>query len=330
MTRTSRFQILPLVAILTLPVLLFLWYRYSLLPVNSASPKEEVFVVPKGQTTSEILGRLEDEGLIKSSLAAKVLLKLSSNTGSLQAGSFRLSPSQSTHQIFEELKHGTLDAWITIPEGWRAEQIVDKLVEQDLLAETSKSSLYQQFRQYEGRLFPDTYLFAKDSTAEQIIRRLTDTFSQKTDGLSGSRQPITNDTLILASLIEREAKHAQDRPLVAGVLKNRLDIGMALQVDATLQYAKASRDSTIYANGSTADWWPGIAAADKSLTSPYNTYASSGLPPAPISNPGLSSIKAALSPTKVDYLYYISEPDGTTRYAVTLEEHNANIRKYLR
>lgn len=303
--------------LLVLPVLLVLlslWYRLSLLPVDKSSTEQKIFVVPKGQSTDEILNRLEKEKLVKSSLALKIYLKTSTGGGSLQAGSFRLSPFLTAAKIIEELKHGTLDIWITIPEGFRSEQFVDEMVNQGLFADIPKPQLYQQFRRFEGRLFPDTYLLAKDSNPQQIIDRLAVTFDQKTADLNPSP-----DDIILASLVEREAKHDIDRPKIAAVLKNRLNIGMALQVDASLQYAKATPN----------DWWPKISAADKEIKSPYNTYKYPGLPPGPIANPGLSSIKAVLSPMKVDYLYYISEPDGATHYAVTLEEHNDNIRKYL-
>lgn len=314
-TRKSTIPIQLAIGLVVLLVSFFLWYRQSLLPVDAASKEQKIFVVPKGQSTNEILKRLEEEKLVKSSLAVKIYLKFSNETGSLQAGSFRLSPSQTVPVIIEELKHGTLDAWITIPEGWRSEQIVDELTAQGLLSDIPKAETYQQFRRKEGRLFPDTYLLAKDFTADQIISRLTATFEQKAADLNPSE-----DDIILASLVEREAKHEIDRPKIAAILKNRLKIGMALQVDASLQYAKAS----------SPDWWPKISPIDKEIKSPYNTYKYPGLPQGPIANPGLSSIKAVLSPEKVNYLYYLSEPDGTTHYAVSLEEHNENIRKYLR
>lgn len=313
---SKRSNILPVVLLIPVVFLILLrWYRLSLLAVDKSSTEQKIFVIPKGQSTNEILNRLEEEKLIKSSLALKIYLKTSTNGGSLQAGSFRLSPSLTAARIIEELKHGTLDIWITIPEGFRSEQFVDEMVNQGLFTDIPKPQLYQQFREFEGRLFPDTYLLAKDSAPRQITDRLAATFDQKTADLNPSQ-----DDLILASLVEREAKHDVDRPKIAAVLKNRLNIGMALQVDATLQYAK----------GTPNDWWPKISGTDKEIKSPYNTYKYPGLPPGPIANPGLSSIKAVLSPMKVDYLYYVSEPDGATHYAVTLEEHNDNIRKYLR
>ena len=293
------------------------WYLTNTGPV-SQSKNLQVFVIPKGQPTRTILKRLQAEGIIKSAPAAEIYLFLTKQRGLFQAGSFKLSPAMPIPEITQVLKTGTLDVWITIPEGWRAEQIAGELIKQGLLENSSPDELNQLFRQSEGRLFPDTYLFAKDSSAEQIIEKMTNNFEEKTSAFG--LQP---SSLVLASLVEREAKHDADRPLVASVLKNRLKIGMALQVDATLQYAKASAAEN-------NNWWGLVSPSDKNINSPYNTYKFPGLPPGPIANPGIEAIEAVLNPAKTDYLYYVSEPDGTTHYARTLEEHNTNIAKYLR
>lgn len=315
--------------LLVTPVLLSAWYKFNLQPV-SKTQAETLFIIPKGQSTKIILRRLEQEKIIRSATVFDYYLFFSGQRKSLQAGSFRLSPSMSVQKIAGELQHGTLDIWVTIPEGWRSEQIVDELQAQELITDQPQDQLYPLFKENEGRLFPDTYLIAKDWSAEQIIDKFTDNFAAKTESL----KPQTSD-LILASLIEREAKHDNDRPLIASVLKNRLEIGMALQVDSTLQYAKAIKACGTFGTSdtcgtSTSDWWPDVFAEDKKILSPYNTYLHSDLPPGPITNPGLKSIQAALHPSDTNYLYYLSEPDGTTHYAATLEEHNANITKYLR
>ena len=315
-------------------ILLFGWYITNIGPV-SQSKNLQIFVIPKGQPTRTILKRLQANGIIRSSSATEIYLFLTKQRGLFQAGSFKLNPAMPISEVASVLKTGTLDVWITIPEGWRAEQIVDELKNQDLLGNVDSNELYQLFRQSEGRLFPDTYLFAKDSTPEQIISRMVETFSQKTN----NQQPITNNDIIFASLVEREAKHDIDRPLIASVLKNRLKIGMALQVDATLQYAKAStienrrssRELSPEGKQKTEnnEWWGAVSPNDKNINSPYNTYKFPGLPPGPIANPGIESLTAVINPAKTDYLYYISEPNGATHYAKTLEEHNANIQKYL-
>ncbi len=314
------------------------WYTANIEPV-SQSKNLTIFVIPKGQSTRTILKRLQAERIIRSAPAAEIYLFLTKQRGLFQAGSFKLNPAMPIPEITQVLKTGTLDIWITIPEGWRAEQITDELKKQGLLENSSPDEFYQLFRKSEGRLFPDTYLFAKDSTPEQIISRMVETFSQKTK--TKNQQPTTNNDLILASLVEREAKHDADRPLIASVLKNRLKIGMALQVDATLQYAKATlvNNQSCKAGSCSAgqlitnnqfNWWPQITSADKSINSAYNTYKFPGLPPGPIANPGIEAIEAVFNPAETDYLYYISEPNGTTHYAKNLEEHNANIGKYLR
>lgn len=291
------------------------WYFYNLQPVSATKTPETLFVVPKGQPTKTILSRLEEAKLIRSATVMNVYVYLSKQQGTFQAGSFRLSSSMVPTQIIDELQHGTIDTWVTIPEGWRAEQIVDELVSDGLLANIPLKELYQEFAKHEGYLFPDTYLFAHDSTTDQTIKKFTDNFSQKTSNIQ-----LSPSNVILASLIEREAKLAADRPLIASVLTNRLKIGMPLQVDASIQYALAN----------SKDWWPSILLANRKVASPYNTYFHAGLPPAPIANPGISAIQAAVNPSKTDYLYYVSEANGTTHYAKTLGEHNANIAKYLR
>jgi UPF0755 protein len=295
------------------------WYLSNTTPVSQLKNPTQTFVVPKGQSTRTILKRLQQDKIIKSSLAAEIYLLLIQQRQGFQAGSFELSGSMQLNEVASSLRRGTVDIKATIPEGFRSEQIVDELIKSGLLANLNKQDLYQKFKTKEGQLFPDTYFFPKESTPEEITDIMVNTFSQKTN----NQHPVTDNDLILASLVEREARHDIDRPLVASVLKNRLKIGMALQVDATLQYARATIANNQF------DWWPQITSADKSINSPYNTYKFPGLPPEPIANPGIEAIEAVLNPAKTDYLYYVSEPDGTTHYAKNLEGHNANIQKYL-
>jgi UPF0755 protein len=152
------------------------------------------------------------------------------------------------------------------------------------------------------------------------MQKMTETFTAKTQGLTVQGSNLTfSQAVILASLLERETKTDTERPIVAGILINRLNLGMPLQVDASVQYAV----------GTPADWWPIITLNDLKVNSLYNTYKYAGLPPAPIANPGLSSFKAALNPAQTDYLYYISDTSGQIHYAKTLAEQNANIAKYL-
>lgn len=295
------------------------WYKANLAAVDAESKEQKIFVVARGQTTDKILGKLKDDGLIRSELAVKTYLYFNNDYGNIQAGTFKLSPAMTAEQLVNVLKNGAFDVWVTIPEGWRGEQIVDELMDNGLMDLSKKTEAYEQFRKDEGRLFPDTYLFAKDSGSEIMKRKMLDNFEVKTEGLD-----ITDQGLVLASLIEREAKHDSDRSMISGVINNRLKIGMPLQIDATLQYVMDNRRPI------GAQWWQTVAVADKKVESPFNTYLNKGLPPTPICNPGLLSIKAALNPSESDYLYYLSEDDGTTHYAKTMAEHQENIRKYLK
>jgi len=136
------------------------------------------------------------------------------------------------------------------------------------------------------------------------------------------------EIVTLASIIERETKTDSERPVVAGILFNRLDIGMGLQVDASLQYAVANAKCKML-NAKCENWWPILSKEDLRIESPYNTYKYRGLPPAAIANPGLSSLKAVVFPQETNYLYYLHDADGVIHFAATLDEHNENVRKYL-
>ncbi|MEK9171397.1 MAG: endolytic transglycosylase MltG, partial [Patescibacteria group bacterium] len=219
------------------------WYLSNTTPVSQLKTPAQTFVIPKGQSTRAILRRLQQEKIIKSSLAAEIYLLLTQQRQGLQAGSFELSESMPLNEIAATLQRGTLDIKITIPEGFRSEQIVDTLIKSELLVGFTKQDLYQKFKIQEGQLFPDTYFFPKESPPEKIIEKMTENFNAKTSSLTdedisakgrsaSGGNPLTHELIIQASLVEREARHDIDRSLIASVLKNRLKIGMALQIDA--------------------------------------------------------------------------------------------------
>ncbi|MCX6816947.1 MAG: endolytic transglycosylase MltG [Candidatus Beckwithbacteria bacterium] len=291
-------------------LLVFIYWSWASQPVNPKNNTPQVFVVPQGQSAKIIASRLKQSGFIKNELVFRLLVDQKNLSAKLQAGDFRLSPSMNLEQIIESLTHGSLDYWITFPEGLRVEEYAERLA--------AKSSLIPQdfilaAKPYEGQLFPDTYLIPQSASVEDIVNLLVDTFKSKSS--TQDKQMI-----ILASLIEREAKHEADRILVSSVFHNRLKINLALQVDATVQYVL----------GKTGNWWPKDLTHDNlKIASPYNTYLNPGLPPRPICNPGLSSLQAALNPAQTNYLYYVSDSSGYNHYAATLSEHNVNIAKYL-
>ena len=239
----------------------------------------------------------------------KVYLNFSGVSKRILAGEYSLSPGLSLFGIVRELLRGPGEIWITIPEGLRREEVAQKFA----TSLGKDKSFVQEFLSSsegkEGFLFPETYLFPKDTLQKKIVEKMLLTFDTKV-GLTIKREDV-----ILASIIERETRSAEERPVVAGILENRLKIGMPLQVDATIQYVKGG--------------WESITLADRGIQSSFNTYLNRGLPPAPICNPGLSSLKAALNPSETEYLYYLHDARGVIHYAKTLGEHNQNIQKYL-
>lgn len=298
-----------------------LWWNRGIQAANPNDTSSRIFVVQKGDGMREITNKLKTEGLIQDPVVFFLLVKNLGLDGKIQAGDFRFSPSMTAQQITEGLTHGTLDIWVTIPEGKRAEEIADILKE--------KMPTYQplwrlELKTNEGYLFPDTYLFPKESDIKLIMTMMMKNFKDKFSQIKITNKNTLskNDMVIVASMIEREAKFPEDRPLVASVLLNRLNLGMKLDVDATIQYALGYQEAD-------KRWWKKeLTREDLNLDSSYNTYKHAGLPPTPIANPGADAIKAVANPAETDYLYYISDKTGHNHYAKTLEEQNANIKKY--
>lgn len=286
----------------------YLAYEYELSPAQPGNTTLITVVIPKNQTAGAVVDELATKGVIKSNLVAKIYFRLSGTAAHLQNGTFTVSAGQGLPEIMQTLSQTAKDVWVTIPEGWRREQIADRFAAE--LAGPGEAFSATEFLQdtvgLEGQLFPDTYLVPRAATAADIKKYLLDNFNAKAG-------VVDRDTLILASLVEREGKSDADRPVIAGILSNRLKAGWPLQVDATVQYASGN-------------WNP---ITDTKLPSIYNTYIHVGLPPTPICSPGLASITAAKNPTKTDYWYYLHGKDGVAHYAKTIGEHNANIDKYL-
>ncbi|MDO8639818.1 MAG: endolytic transglycosylase MltG [bacterium] len=307
--------------VLIIILVLFLWWRNGLLAVNSSGTAQKIFIIQKGQGIREIANKLKSEGFIKDSIIFFLLVKKMRIEGKIQAGDFRLSSSMTPEKIAETFTHGTLDVWITIPEGKRATEI-DEILKENI--PSYKPSWKIDLVKNEGYLFPDTYLIPKDAEINLILSIMKTNFEKKFNSLNvDSKNKLSkNEIVIIASLIEREAKFPNDRPLISSVIRNRLDIDMALQIDATVQYALGFEEDK-------KTWWrKELTIADLKIDSPFNTYKNIGLPPSPISNPGISSLEAAANPARTDYLYYMSDKNGITHYAKTLEEHNLNIKKY--
>lgn len=310
-----------IVLILVFVIISVFWWQNGVLPANSQNNSPKIFVVKNGQGVREIANSLKKEGLIRDPVVFFLITKQTGLDKKIQAGDFRLNSSMNAYEVAESLTHGTLDIWVTIPEGYRAEEIADILENK---IPNYNESWRQTLNENEGYLFPDTYLIPRDADIDTIISIFKNNFQTKYDSVKSLKTNNLSDaqTLVLASLVEREARLEEDRPLVASVIYNRLSIGMKLDIDATLQYILGYQEDE-------KRWWKkGLTNEDKKINSPYNTYTNSTLPPRPISNPGLSAIKAALNPTETNYLYYITDQNGKNRYATSLEGHNANIEKY--
>jgi UPF0755 protein len=302
-------------------IITFAWWQNGLQAVNTLDKSTKIFIVKNGEGVREIANNLKTNGLIKDPIVFFLLTKTENLDKKIQAGNFQLSPSMNAQTITTNLTHGILDIWTTIPEGLRATEIAAVLKAK---IPSYNESWVTELQANEGYLFPDTYLIPKDADINMIVTLMKNNFQKKFDSVKDTKTTVLTQaqTITVASIIEREAVFAEDRPLVASVFMNRLNIGMALGSDPTVQYAVGYQADT-------KTWWKkDLTADDLVIDSPYNTRKNAGLPPAPISNPGLSSIEAALTPAKTNYLYFFSDKQGHLHFATTIEGHNANIKKY--
>lgn len=314
-----RKAVIVLILLAVIIVGFFAYWTYGNQPANAKDKESKIFVIQKGESIREIGNDLKSQGLIKDPIVFFLYIKLNGQDRNIQAGDYKLSPSMSLPRLIDTLNHGTLDLWITIPEGMRAGEIADILKE---TVPTYDESWLAELEKNEGYLFPDTYLIPRDADVATVISIMRNNFNSKVEQAGISDDQSLDKIVRVASLIEREAITDEEKPLIAGIIQNRLDNGIALQVDATVQYAKGY-------DAKTKKWWPLITVDDyKGVISPYNTYLNPGLPPAPISNPGIEAIKAAANPQDTPYVYYI-HAGGKIYPARTLQEHNANVQKYL-
>lgn len=308
-------------------VILFLWGENGLRPVDVSknSPPldvaEKLFVIEKGKGIREIASDLKKESLIRDPIVFFLYVKLNGHDRDIQAGDYHLSPSMDLRKLVDTLSHGTIDFWVTIPEGLRGEEVAE--IFKNHFGEYD-NSWQRIFIDNNGYLFPDTYLIPKNADVNLIIKLMKNNFYKKINDVHISTDTARLNTIvIIASLIEREARFPEDRPLVSSVIANRLQTGMKLDIDATVQYALSfQKDQN--------SWWKkNLTHEDLKINSPYNTYVAAGLPPAPICNPGISSLNAAANPAQTDYFYYVSDKEGHLHFAKTVSEHNKNVGQYI-
>ena len=296
-----------------------IWWNNGLSAVDPKDKTTRHFVVPKGSAVRTIGNALKEQGLIRDPVVFFLYIKTKNLDQKVQAGSYNLSPSMDLPKILYALSHGSVDIWITIPEGYRATEVAEVLKKS---IGTYNDSWVEKLVLEEGYLFPDTYLIPKDADVETVISIMKNTFNTKIQSIGLSTiDPKLNKIVTIASLIEREALRDEEKAMISSVISNRLTDGMALDIDATLQYIKGKNFQ--------GKWWSVPTGYDKALNSPYNTYKNPGIPPGPIATPGIEAIKAAANPATSSYYYYIHDNKGNVHFAKTLSEHNNNVSRYL-
>ncbi|MEW6059103.1 MAG: endolytic transglycosylase MltG [Actinomycetota bacterium] len=310
--------------------------RYYVWCRGASGPQTPVrFVVPEGASGSEIADALHEAGVLRCGLVSRWLLRRSDVADDIRAGAHELTTNMTPDAAFAAIASRPQDTTVrfTIPEGYRLTEIAARAEEElgipaGALLEQAESGGYSlppylpKGKPLEGFLFPETYRFSEEgTTAGDVIERMLLQFRTETVSLpwqNAERLGVTPYEIVtIASMIEEEAKVQRDRPLVAAVIYNRLRLGMRLQVDPTVGYIDPNP----------AD---GVTASDYGIWSPYNTYRHTGLPPTPISSPGLPSLRAALNPADVDYLYYVlCGADGHHAFSTSFAQHERNIARCL-
>ena len=307
----------------------FIWLGWVMLIPTPALDVSQRIHVGSGDSLTTISKMLKDRGIVRSSILFRVFIQALGHERDLKAGDYTLPAGSTFVDIASQIAGGigsSTDIAVFIPEGYNIWEIDQRLTDSGLIKEGQFASAYGS---HEGYLFPDTYRFKPDSLLSEIEQEMELNGQDKTSELIGGLSaPARDRILTIASIIEKEARNENDMYLVSGVITNRLKRGMPLSIDATVDYGACLR---MFSAKPTQDCVVGQVAVGTELhvDSPYNTYTRIGLPPHPISNPGLTSIQAALNP-KGDYLYYLSTRDGSqTIFEKTSAQHDADRKKYL-
>jgi len=305
------------------------------------SPEGETVIVPveEGDNAEEIGKKLEDAGVIESARLFRVLTSLMGVGDDLAAGDYEFERGETALTAVRRISQGiTAQNIVTFREGLRLGEFAQVLEERSVittgefvaaLGEPYQATFLSELPPgagLEGFLFPATYGFAQEITAHDAVQQLIDAFDQRyreeiLPRLGPSGRTLF-DVITMASIVEREAQVAEERPLIASVFWNRVAQGLPLQADPTVQFAAGNDPASVAEFGY---WKAELTLQDLAIDSPYNTYVNVGLPPGPIASPGLDSILAALEPAQTNYLFFVARQDGSHLFAETLEEHNANV-----
>ncbi len=276
--------------------------------------------IQQGASFEDVAQLLEEEKIIRSSFLLSAFTMLFEGRRLAIAGTYFFPAPQNVVTVAARIGSGDFEVdpvRVTIPEGATQKEIASILVQKLPLFDLEGFLALTEDK--EGRLFPDTYFFLPGENPAVIAKALEDNFHARIEEIKSEivafKMPL-EDIVIMASLLEEEARTYETRRMIAGILWKRIDIGMRLQVDAVFPYIIGKNSFE-------------LTTEDLQIDSPYNTYRYAGLPPTAISNPGLSSLKAAVTPVKSSYLYYLSDKEGRMHYASTFEQHVANKRRYL-
>ena len=299
-----------------------------------------VFVtVEEGESAERIGEKLEDADVIDSARLFRTLAALMGVEDDLAAGEYEFFTGETALTAVQRISRGETRALrVTIREGLRREEVALEFQEENVvpadaflqaLGEPYEASFLGEIPEgagLEGYLFPATYDFALNATPHDVVQRMLQAFDERYQNEIQRRMENTTLTLhevvTLASIVEREAVIAEERPVIASVFLNRLEQGIKLDADPTVQYVLGSDPASVAEHGF---WKQGLTVSDLQIDNPYNTYVHTGLPPGPIANPGLDSILAVLEPAETNYLYFVARPDGSHVFAETFEEHQQNI-----
>ena len=331
-----------IVLVIVAGLVLSAWFVFAI-SVPKKVKFEDKFVISKGEGVNQISQNLKDKGVIKNSFVFETYAFLKGVESKFQAASYDLPEVANIKRLVDILTTGQKgDEWeLTVIEGLTVEEIADLLEEADKFESDeflgaigyvrgdriNFSSRYDFLKDkskevsLEGYLFPDTYRFFPDATIEDVVSKMLNNFDKKLT--SKMREDIEKqdkiifDIIIMASIIEREVRTEDDRPIVSGIFWNRFEAGRALQADSTVNYITGKKT-------------PAVSLDDLQIDSAYNTYKYAGLTPGPISNPGIASIVAAIYPEDSEYWYFLTDKEGNVHYAEDFEKHVENKNKYLR
>lgn len=322
-------KILIFLSAVILIILAVVVYISRLFGPPATSEEMEVFIVPQEKSGFDVVQALFEQKFIKNAKAFQFLLDNFAPGSEIKSGGYRLNQSTNAWAVMKKITGKEDLKWVAVSFCPRKEQVGEKLAgtlgwDQEKLDEWNALYKNSKSEYFEGVYYPDTYLLPVDESASQTAQRFIDHFNEKFAPLADkfiAKNIKWTTGLKIASLIAREAGGVSDMKIISGVIWNRLNTGMRLQIDATMQYTLGKN-----ADGS---WWGNVDIAEKQKDSPYNSYLYKGLPPTPICSPNIDAIEAALNPAETDCLFYLHDSGGNIHCAKTYAEHKANIKKYL-